>query len=93
MNKKALVSIVSTKTGISRADVEDVINKTFETIREAVCRRERVILRGFGTYDIKSYGAQKFKQPRTGDYYELPPRDLPSFTPVKAFKDAVQQKA
>lgn len=91
MDKRELAAIVATKTGVCRADCELVIGKTFESIREAILRRERVSIRSFGAFTWKRYKPQDFLQPRDGSQYTLDARDVPSFDAVDGFRKAMRK--
>lgn len=53
MNTKNLVEAVAAKAGLSVADVEPAVKATLETIRAQVAAGERVILAGFGTFEVR----------------------------------------
>ena len=90
MDKRDLAAVVASKTGVCRVDVERVITVTISTIREAVIRGEKIVLRGFGTFGSKIYKAQTFTNPKKGHTFSIGPRRLPSFRPVKSFLQEVR---
>ena len=53
MNKGGLVTEVSKRTGLSKAEVGRVIDATIETVRETVVEGDRVTLADFGTFERK----------------------------------------
>ena len=53
MNKGGLVTEVSRKTGLSKAEVGRVIDAAIDTVRETVVEGDRVTLADFGTFERK----------------------------------------
>lgn len=51
MTKNELVSAIAKRSGISKTDVEHVINNSLNVIRETVASGDSIIIRGFGTID------------------------------------------
>lgn len=52
MNKLELVSAVSKKTGMSKTDVNKMLNAVIETITEELASDEEVKLIGFGKFSV-----------------------------------------
>jgi DNA-binding protein HU-beta len=93
MDKRELAILVARRTGNVKADVELIIGEAIKAIRELMVNGETVTIRGFGTFKSTRYKAQRFTQPRTGEWYEKPPRRVPTFYPVKGFIAEVQATA
>ena len=93
MNKSGLVGEVAKRTGKNKADVARVVDAAIVTIRETVSKGERVALVGFGTFEKKRRGERLARNPRKPEIaITIPARNLPSFTPGQAFKEAVAEK-
>ena len=52
-------------------DVEKIVNTIFEEITGAMSKGDRVELRGFGAFSIKSRDARVGRNPRTGETVEV----------------------
>ncbi|MEX0833332.1 MAG: HU family DNA-binding protein [Actinomycetota bacterium] len=90
MNKGGLVTEVSRRTGLSKADVAGVIDSAMDTIRETVARGDRVSLVGFGTFEKRRRNKRVARNPRKPQVaIVVPARDIPSFAPGKLFKEAI----
>lgn len=89
MHKSELINSVSTKTGISRSNVEAVIDVFAEVTAEAMTNGESVILSGFGIFEPKSRSPRIGRNPHTGEAVEIPARVIPSFKPAKGLKERV----
>jgi DNA-binding protein HU-beta len=93
VNKSGLVGEVAKRTGRNKADVARVVDAAIATIRETVARGERVALVGFGTFEKKRRGQRLARNPRKPEItIRIPARDLPSFNPGQAFREAVAEK-
>ena len=53
MNKKELIDIVSSKSGMTKIETEYLVTTTLETIVEAVAKGDRVTLVGFGSFEAR----------------------------------------
>jgi integration host factor subunit beta len=60
-------------------DVEKVVNAILGTISEALARGDRVELRGFGTFGVKTRGARSGRNPKTGDLVAVAEKAVPTF--------------
>lgn len=54
---------------------------------DALCRGDRVELRGFGAFSVKEREARVGRNPRTGEAVEVEPKKMPFFKTGKALKD------
>ena len=53
MRKLEIINKVSSQTGIDKADVQETIEATLITIKEALKDGESVFIRGFGSFTNK----------------------------------------
>ena len=66
LRKGDLVSRVATKLGGSRAEGEAALNSVLESIGEALAAGDRVVLTGFGSFDVREVKARKVRPIGTG---------------------------
>jgi DNA-binding protein HU-beta len=93
VNKSGLVAEVSKRTDRNKADVARVLDQAMAVIREAVARGERVSLVGFGTFERRRRNRRVARNPRKPEVVvPVPARDVPSFAPGQAFRQAVSAK-
>ena len=64
---------------LQHSDVERVVETIFKTIGTALARRDRIEIRGFGTFSVKHRSARLGKNPRTGTTVEVSPKVIPYF--------------
>jgi integration host factor subunit beta len=80
MIKSQLVSnIAAQNPHLFNKDVEKVVNAIIDEIEAALVRRDRVELRGFGTFTVKTRSARPGRNPRTGAAVSVPETGHPSF--------------
>ena len=60
-------------------DVTRVVNSILDTIAEALSRNDRVELRGFGTFSVRTRPAHVGRNPRTGIQVPVAESCLPFF--------------
>ena len=89
MNKTDLISEVAARTGMTKRDVEKVVNAFFSTIEGTLKSGDKVQLIGFGTFEVRDRQARKGRNPQTGEEISIPAARVPAFKAGKALKDAV----
>ena len=93
MNKQDLIGVVAEKTGLTKKDAEAAVNSTIGAIEDALVKREKVQLIGFGTFEARVRKARKGRNPRKPDeVMDIPASTAPVFKAGKALKDAVNKK-
>ena len=89
MNKTELVEVVSKNAAISKAEAQKVVTATLDAIVAGVVSDGKVILPGFGTFEIKEREARVGRNPHTRESIEIPATRVPTFKASKALKDTV----
>ena len=90
MNKAELVALVAEKVDLTKKATEEVINILFDTISETLETGEKVVISGFGTFEIRSRVARTGRNPRTGADIDIPAQKTPAFRTGKVLKDMVR---
>lgn len=90
MNKTELVSEVAATAGMTKKDVEKVVNAFFETVEGALKAGDKVQLIGFGTFEVRDRQARKGRNPQTGEEINIPATKVPAFKAGKALKDVLE---
>lgn len=68
-------------------DVERIVTTIFEEITDALAKRERVELRGFGAFSVKFREARRGRNPRTGETVSVEQKVVPFFKTGKELRD------
>lgn len=90
VNKDALVDAISTKTEMSKKDVETVIDMLVDKVTEELQAGNKVTLTGFGTFRVSARAAREGINPQTKAKIQIPAMTVPKFTAGKALKEAVK---
>jgi DNA-binding protein HU-beta len=91
MTKQDLVESISKSTSIKNKDVRKIMDYTFDTISKALAKGEKVVISGFGTFEIRIRKGRKGVNPRTKQFMNVPTRKSPAFIAGKPLKDTVNQ--
>ena len=74
MIKQDIVDNVANATGLTKVEVEAVLNESFGEIIRALSNNEKIELRGFGVWSIHIQKARISRNPKTGEKIETPPK-------------------
>ncbi len=92
VNKTELVASVAEKAAMTKKDAEKAINALFASVEEALAKKDKVQVIGFGTFEVKARGARKGRNPQTGKEITIPASKTPVFKAGKGLKDSVNKK-
>ncbi len=90
MNKSELVARIADLSELSKKDAEVALNSTVLAIQEALVKGEKVVLTGFGTFEVKQRKARVGHDPRTGETIQIPALSAPTFKAGKVLKEKVR---
>ncbi len=87
LTKRNLVVRISTDTGIIQHEVMQVVQKTLDYIAEALARGEKVELRNFGVFEVKTRKARIGRNPNSPNTdVPIPARSIVKFKPGKEMR-------
>ncbi|MBR5345653.1 MAG: HU family DNA-binding protein [Clostridia bacterium] len=92
MNKVELVEKVASKAEITKVEASKVVNAALESITEGLAADGKVVLIGFGTFEVRTRSAREGRNPRTGEKIKIAATKVPAFKPGKDMKAAVAAK-
>ena len=90
MNKVELVANIAEKTGFTKAQAEKAFEAVFDAIQDALIEGEKVVVTGFGTFEVKERVARKGHDPRTREEIAIPSLKAATFKPGKILKARVR---
>jgi len=90
VHKNELIRQVAAEAQLPYQTVARVINQTLLTITQEVGQGGRVVLTGFGTFELRERRARRGVDPRNGDEIVVPAARTPGFTASATFKQRVQ---
>ncbi|MBI4697486.1 MAG: integration host factor subunit beta [Nitrospirae bacterium] len=92
MTKSSLIEKISEKAeGLTKKQTEVVIETVFESIKEALTKGDKVEIRGFGNFKLRSRLARKARNPKTGAAVEVEPKKVPYFKVGKELREMVNK--
>jgi integration host factor subunit beta len=93
MTKSELIEEVARQVpGLSKRDVEIVVETIFETMTDALVRRDRIEIRGFGSFIAKKRRAREGRNPRRPEIkVSVPQKHVPFFTCGKELRERVNE--
>ena len=89
MNKLELIERLKEEAGIAPKEAKAIVDLVFNEMAEALANGNRVEIRDFGTFKVKSYKAYTGRNPKTGEKIPIAPKKLPFFTCGKELKKRV----
>lgn len=89
MNKKQLINNIADNTGISKKDIETILNTALDVITGALADGEKVTLMGFGNFEARDRAARKGRNPATGEEINIPASKNVGFKAGKQLKESV----
>lgn len=93
MTKSVLIEKVSEKVeGLTRNQTEIVVDTVFDSIKKALMQGEKIEIRGFGNFRLKTRNPRKARNPKTGESVEVPGKKVLYFKVGKALKETLNKE-
>src|SRR5213078_2700667 len=89
MTKAELVEDVARAAELTKKDAERLVEIVFESIIETLNHGEKIELRGFGSFRVRSRGARRGRNPKTGAPVDIPAKRVPYFKPGKEMNELI----
>jgi integration host factor subunit beta len=89
MNKIDIVNHLSEQINLNQKVAKVVVDTIIDSIKKAIIEGERVEIRGFGSFSLRSYKPYKGRNPKNGDIVDVPGKKLPYFKVGKELKESV----
>jgi integration host factor subunit beta len=94
MIKSELVQKLADKNPhLYHRDVERIVNTVLDEIIRAMQNDDRVELRGFGAFSVKSRNARTGRNPRTGGAVDVTAKKVPFFKTGKELRERLNAKS
>jgi len=91
MTKADLVEDVAVAAELTKKDAERLVEIVFESVIETLNAGEKIELRGFGSFRVRSRGSRRGRNPKTGDPVDIPAKSVPYFKPGKELKELINE--
>ena len=89
MNMSQLIEELSERTGYHPQDTDRVVRIFFNSIKNAIAQKDKIEIRGFGSFNIKEYKGYKGRNPRSGEQVVVSSKKLPVFRTGKELRERV----
>tara|TARA_B100001113_G_C21077108_1_gene608164 strand:+ start:419 stop:697 length:279 start_codon:yes stop_codon:yes gene_type:complete len=92
MNKSDLVNNISNKSdSFTEDDIEKSVNSILELISKSLSQKQRVEIRNFGTFSIRSRERRLSRNPKTGSSVLVEAKSHPYFRASKNLKQSLNK--
>lgn len=90
MNRAELITAIAGKSGLQKKDAEKATGAMFEVIEEALAQGDKIVISGFGSFEVRDRAARTGRNPQTGEEIQIAATKVPVFKPGKTLRAAVQ---
>ena len=91
MNKSDLIKNISFKVGnVKKIDAEESVNQLINLISDSLLEKNRVEIRGFGTFSSRQRSIRLARNPKTGTSITVGSKLYTYFRPSKLLKRQVK---
>ncbi|MBI3013757.1 MAG: integration host factor subunit beta [Candidatus Tectomicrobia bacterium] len=91
MTKADLVERVSERITLNKKQTEVLVDTVFGTITKALAKGDKVELRGFGSFRVRTRDPREGRNPKTGTPVRIPAKRVPFFKAGKELRDIVDR--
>lgn len=93
MNKSDLIELLAKKLpNLAARDVEVIVNTVFESMSDALNKGDRIEIRGFGSFEVRTRKPRIGRNPKTGMSVEVGERKVPFFKVGKELRERVNKE-
>ena len=79
MTKGDLIEVLAKTAGVTRPKAEVVVVKIIDAMIKALKSGERIKIRGFGSFQLRTYDAYAGRNPRNGELITVKVKTMPFF--------------
>ena len=92
LRRADLAGRVSSKMGGTKAAADVALAAVVDVLEEALASGHKVVLTGFGTFQVKRAKARTVRPIRGGAPVDVPPHDRVGFVPGASLRAAITRK-
>jgi integration host factor subunit beta len=90
VTKNDMVIEIAKKTGIEQQKVKQIVQMTLDGIIDILAIEQRIELRNFGVFEVRTRKARKARNPRTGEEVMVPSKKVVTFKAGKIMEERVE---
>ena len=89
--KADLVEEVARATDLTKKQAEVIVESVFDGIIASLRAGQKIELRGFGSFRLRSRKSRTGRNPKTGEKVDVPSKKIPYFKPGKELKELINK--
>jgi len=87
IKSELILRLAAANPHLYQRDVERIVSTIFQEVADALARGDRVEIRGFGAFSVKSRPARTGRNPRTGEAVDVSEKFVPFFKTGKELRE------
>lgn len=91
MTKRDIVRKISEESSLPQQKVKEVVQLTLDAIIEILITEQKIELRNFGVFKVKSRKSRPARNPKTGVNVIVEERNVVTFKPGKEMEEKIRQ--
>ena len=91
MNKMDLINSIAANSGLNKKNSESALNAFVSSIEDTLMAGDKLVLIGFGTFEVKERAERKGRNPQTKEEITIPATNAPVFKAGKNLRDLVNK--
>lgn len=92
MTKTDLIQALADQMNMTAKEAKSIVETILDTMADALLRGHNVEIRGFGSFQVRDYGAYTGRNPKTGKEIKVVSKKLPFFKPGKDLREQMNKK-
>ena len=93
MRKVEIVNRIAEETGLTKVKAEEAVDAILEEVKGVLQQGDSVILRRFGSFQVREKRARLGRNPKTGEEIPISARRVVTFRPGQKLKARVEAYA
>ena len=89
MTKNDMVLQIAKEMGMRQTDIKRIVQMTLDGIIDVLAEEQRLELRNFGVFEVRTRKPRKARNPRTGQEVMVPERKVVTFKPGKLMEEKI----
>jgi len=90
MQKTEFIAEIAERSGVSKKQAKQVLDTALHIIAEQLQARERVVLTGFGTFEVRERRERQGVNPQTKEPMTIGATRTPGFSASNSFKNVIK---
>ncbi len=89
MTKADIVERVHKKVGLSKKEINSIVECVFGILKETLQREDKVVISGFGNFIVRNKRSRRGRNPQTGEDLEISARRVLTFKPSEVLRSSL----